>query len=270
MCVAVVPCLGCYSGKEAPCLLHRVTTIATLHIFWQQCRRKGRRQVNAFWQPWFELTAAQNKFCRWICSKTACDMRCWHRESTWSSASVQQISLTCLCCRHCFTCQVWSADLPAISWEPAQFKSQICQSLSGQLLLLWCLPVFWMSPCLSVCPYISLFVYLSVHLSVRLSACLLRVRQPRLHHSSLYLCSTAWKHTVHMTSFYIYADPYVLLRRHTQNSCVGTLQRTLLVKHTRIVHWCWDLQMLWSFHICCWHPWMTEHPLLALRTLQMK
>ena len=45
MCVAVAPCLACYSGKEAPCVLHRVTAIATLHIFWQQCRRVRRRQM---------------------------------------------------------------------------------------------------------------------------------------------------------------------------------------------------------------------------------
>ncbi len=37
MCVAVVSCLLCYSGKEAPCLLHTVTAIATLHTFCQQC-----------------------------------------------------------------------------------------------------------------------------------------------------------------------------------------------------------------------------------------
>ncbi len=146
----------------------------------------------AFWQTWFESTTAQNKFCRWIGSKTAFSMRWWHRGLTWCYITYKQISLMCLCCRHCFTCQVWSADIPAISWEPAQFKSQIRQSLSGQLRLpvslsirlyiclsvLWCLLVFWMSACLYACLSIHLLLCLSVHticlfvcLSVRLSIC---------------------------------------------------------------------------------------------------
>ncbi len=34
VCLTFVPCLVCYSGKEAPCLLHRVTIIATLPVSW--------------------------------------------------------------------------------------------------------------------------------------------------------------------------------------------------------------------------------------------
>ena len=30
-CLYYVPCLVCYSGKEAPCLFHRVTAIAVLY-----------------------------------------------------------------------------------------------------------------------------------------------------------------------------------------------------------------------------------------------
>ncbi len=87
-------------------------------------------------------------------------------EDPHDAASAQQLSLVCLCCRNCFTRQVWSADIPALSWEPAQFKSQIRQSLSGQLLLLWCLLVFWMSACLSVHPPVCMFVCASIRLSL--------------------------------------------------------------------------------------------------------
>ena len=154
---------------------------------------------------------------------------------------------------HLLVCSVVSACVLDVCLSVClSVHTSACLSICSYNLLV-CLSVcasVYLCICLCPCACVRLSICAPASVSACLSVCLWRVRQAILPHSRLYQHESiqlAWLAFQYMQT-HIYSQGS-RLTTHAWMSC-----RTLLMNHTKIVYWCWNLQMLSTFHICCWHP----------------